>query len=81
MRSRSRRGHQRPQPQPQPQPLRGELWLVFAMAVLIATIALLHLAVERERAGGSFQFDLQQLMSEAPVKSPVTTMSLQQEMR
>ncbi|WP_432730743.1 hypothetical protein [Variovorax sp. W6] len=51
------------------------------MAVLIATIALLHLAVERERAGGAFQFDLQQLLSEAPAKSPVTAMSLPQEIR
>lgn len=81
MRSRSRRGHQQPQSRSQPQPLRGELWLLFAMAVLIATIALLHLAVERERAGGAFQFDLQQLLSEAPAKSPVTAMSLPQEIR
>ncbi|MDN6887877.1 hypothetical protein QMO14_30320 [Variovorax sp. CAN2819] len=51
------------------------------MAVLIATIALLHLAVERERAGGNFQFDLLQLLAEAPAKSPVTTMSLQEEIR
>lgn len=79
MRSRNRRGSR--QPQTQTQAPRGEFWLLLAMAVLIATIALLHLAVERERAGGNFQFDLLQLLAEAPAKSPVTTMSLQEEIR
>ncbi|NVM92585.1 uncharacterized protein (UPF0333 family) [Variovorax sp. SG517] len=53
MSSRNRRGHQHPQPPG------GEFWLLLAMAVLIATIALLHLAVERERAAGTVQFEFQ----------------------
>lgn len=77
MRSRNRRDSQ------QPQPPRGEFWLLLTITVMIATIALLHLAVERERAGGDFQFDLQLLSATptTPAHGPEATLRLPQDIR
>ncbi|WP_019657401.1 hypothetical protein [Variovorax atrisoli] len=50
---------------------------------MIVTIALLHLAVERERAGGAFQFDLQLLSATpaTPAQGPEATLRLPQDIR
>ncbi|KIQ16314.1 hypothetical protein RT97_31125 [Variovorax paradoxus] len=74
MSSRDQRGHQ------QPQPPRGEFWLLVAVAVLIATIALLHLAVQRERAAGSGALDFQ-LLSGSPAGSHIEAMREPREFR
>jgi uncharacterized protein (UPF0333 family) len=74
MSSRDPRGHQHPQPP------RGEFWLLVAVAVLIATMALLHLAVQRERAAGSGALDFQ-LLSGSPGKSTIQAMREPREVR
>lgn len=74
MGSRDPRGHQHPQPP------RGEFWLLVAVAVLIATIALLHLAVQREHAAGSGALDFQ-LLSGSPAGSAIETIREPRELR
>ena len=74
MSSRHPRGHQRPQPP------RGEFWLLVAVAVLIATIALLHLAVQRERAAGSGAPDFQ-LLAGSPAGSAIEAIREPRELR
>jgi hypothetical protein len=68
MSSRDRRGHQPPQPP------RGEFWLLVAVAVLTATMALLHLAVQRERAAGALDFQLLSGSSGSPAGSAIEAM-------
>ena len=52
--------------------LEGELWLLIAVLALLATIALLHLAVQRERNSGLTAVDVQTLseMFTAPSNTP-----------
>ena len=52
--------------------LGGELWLLIAVLALLATIALLHLAVQRERNSGLTAVDVQTLceMFTAPSNTP-----------
>lgn len=59
MSNRNRRGNR--------QPPRGEFWLLVAVAVLLSTIGLLHLAVERERAAGRPDV---QLLGSRPIGNP-----------
>jgi hypothetical protein len=77
MSSRDRRGHQPPQPP------RGEFWLLVAVAVLTATMALLHLAVQRERAAGAGALDFQLLSgsSGSPAGSAIEAMRGPREVR
>jgi hypothetical protein len=74
MSSRDPREHQHPQPP------RREFWLLVAVAALIATIALLHLAVQRERAAGFGALDFQ-LLSGSPAGSALETTSEPRESR
>lgn len=74
MSSRDPRGHQPLQPP------RREFWLLVAVAVLIATIALLHLAVQRERAAGSGALDFQ-LLSGSPAGSAIEAIHEPRELR
>jgi len=69
-----------PRGQQHRQPPRGEFWLLVAVAVLIATIALLHLAVQRERAAGSGTLDFQ-LLSGSPAGSVIEAMRDPRELR
>jgi hypothetical protein len=76
MSSRDRRGRQPPQPP------RGEFWLLVAVAVLTATMALLHLAVQRERAAGAGALDFQLLSgSVSPKGSAIEAMRGPREVR